>query len=44
MTEFEQIKAMIRNHCTKFSRFRVMVLITIASVFVWVLMGARDHE
>jgi hypothetical protein len=43
MSELEQIKAMIKNHCPKISRLRLMVLIGIAAVFTWILLGAKKE-
>jgi hypothetical protein len=40
----EQISAAIRRHAPRISRTRMVVLLTIATAFVWVLMGAKRGE
>jgi hypothetical protein len=44
MNNIDEIKALIKKHAPRISRFRLMVLISIAAVFVWVLMGARRGD
>ena len=36
----DEISAAIRRHAPRISRTRMVILLTIATVFVWVLMGA----
>lgn len=40
----EEIAATIRRHAPRISRTRMVVLLTIATAFIWVLMGARRGE
>jgi hypothetical protein len=40
----DEVKALIRKNCPRISRARMMVLLTIATAFIWVLMGARRGE
>lgn len=37
----DQIRDMLRRHTPRLSRRRMVVLLFIAGIFVWVLMGAR---
>jgi hypothetical protein len=36
----DEIKEVIRKHAPRISRTRMVILLTIATAFVWVLMGA----
>jgi hypothetical protein len=40
----DQVKELIRKHAPRISRTRMVILLTIATVFVWVLMGAKRGE
>jgi hypothetical protein len=40
----DEVKAIINKHCPRISRLRLMVLLTIAACFIWVLMGARRGQ
>jgi hypothetical protein len=40
----DQVKELIRKHAPRISRTRMVVLLAIATAFVWVLMGARRGD
>ena len=40
----EEIRDTIRKHAPRISRTRMVVLLTIATAFVWVLMGAKRGD
>jgi hypothetical protein len=40
----EQIRDMLRRHTPRLSRRRMVVLLFIAGIFIWVLMGSRRGE
>lgn len=37
----EEVKGLINRHCPRISRVRLMVLIGIAAVFIWVMLGSK---
>ncbi len=40
----DEVKTLVRKHCPRISRTRMVMLLTIATVFIWVLMGAKRGE
>jgi hypothetical protein len=40
----EHVRDFCAKHAPRISRFRLMVLLTIAGLFIWVLMGAKRGE
>jgi hypothetical protein len=42
--EVDHIKAMLDKHAPHLSRSRVVLLVVIATVFIWVLMGPKADK